>query len=186
MKTKRIIILVIITVFITSLILFQFFYYREYPIKLHLYEAYSIDASDYRDYKQIHENTPFTYFFLLYGYSGAPSDRIVNYVYNNHKMLLPDELVTYIASSEKQEYVLISVGRELTEVKYKYLPHYYDWVTSEAIVTFGEEYHDNMMYVYFFDKQLYFLGEYYYIINDNERVYLGTNLDVINKQLQDK
>jgi len=79
-------------------------------------------------------------------------------------------LLSYIASHDEKNYVLLSFGRELKEIKYKFLKKFDDGVTAKAEITFFEEYQDDIMYVYFMEKSVCFWSCNYYIMKGSKRV----------------
>ena len=177
MKKYLRLVLAFIVVVTTGIILLRYIYVaRERTLDLRLHGSYTIDTSGIREYVHVSENVPFTYFLQL---ASGSSNR--NNILKDHKIELPDELLADIASSDESRYVLLSIGRDLKEVKYKFMKRYWDGITSVAMVTFCEEYQDGTVYVYFMEKNLYFFGEYYYMMNGDERVYLGNNIRLVNE-----
>ena len=154
---------------------------KEHTLDLQLHGSYSIDTSGIREYACVKENAPFTYFFQIDSGNSISNSHRRDSILKDYRVELPDELKADIASSDKSSYVLLSIGRELKEVKYKFLKRYSDGITSEALITFCEEYNGDVVYVYFMNKQLYFMGEYYYIMSGDEKVFLGDNMRVVNE-----
>ena len=173
--------IVAIVVVITGIILSRYIYMtKEHIFDLQLHGSYSIDTSGIREYVGVKENVPFTYFLQINSGNSISKSHSRDSILKDYRLELPDRLIDDIVSSDKGWYVLLSIGRELKEVKYKFLSRYSDGITSEAFITFCEEYKGDMMYVYFMNKQLYFMGEYYYIMNDDEKIFLGNDIRLIN------
>ena len=69
------------------------------------------------------------------------------------------------------------------------LCHYMkDFGVYSTEVTFAEEYTDHMMYVYLMDRiplwDPFLEGHTYYIMKDNERVYVGNWIYDLNKNIE--
>ena len=91
---------------------------------------------------------------------------------------LPDDLSTYASSNNEISYIILSLGREINEIKYKYLGYFSDRSTSKAIITFCEEYHDNIVFVYYMKEYIYFWEGTYYVLEGNNRVVIRENIDM--------
>lgn len=184
---KKFIVLLTITFFIIALILFTTnpYYWidlftKEETIDIKEHGRYIIDTNGLREfeinrtqgYKYLEKNEPFTYFLQL------PLDKdILDTVSRDLQLELPNELLDYIYSSEvNYEYMLLSIGRELKEIKYKYLSYFSDGVNAKAEITFEEQPQNNLLYVYFIDKNVYFWRKSYYVMDEEKRVFFGNNL----------
>ncbi len=150
---------------------------RPNAVELNLYGSYAVDTSGLRDYdrkwsgnyayKELNE--PFTYFLQF------PLDKyIIDTSLRDLQFELPDELLDYVYSSEaNHEYMLISIGRPLKEIKYK-TTSYYNHIKAE--ITFEEQHQNDMAYVYFIDKDVFFWTSDYYIMDGSQQKYLGHDL----------
>lgn len=153
---------------------------RPNAVELNLYGSYAVDTSGLREYdrkwsgnyeyKELNE--PFTYFLQL------PLDKnIIDASFRDLQFELPDELLDYVYSSEtNHEFMLISIGRKLEEIEYKYLCYFNDGVNSEAKIIFEEQHQDDMAYVYFIDKNVFFWTSDYYVMDGSQQKYLGHDL----------
>ena len=150
---------------------------RPNTVELDLYGSYAVDTSGLREYdrkwsgnyayKELNE--PFTYFLQL------PLDKnIIDASFRDLQFELPDELLDYVYSSEtNHEFMLISIGRKLEEIEYKY---FNDGVNSEAKIIFEEQHQDDMAYVYFIDKNVFFWTSDYYVMDGSQQKFLGHDL----------
>lgn len=159
----------------------------EHKLDLQLQGSHRIDTTGIRKYVGVKRNVPFTYFLQINGVKSIKPEYSIesanSSILKDYGLELSDELLADIASSDESWYILLSIGRELKEVKYRYLGYYSDGITSEAIVTFSEEYQDDVVYVYLVNKQLYFWEEDYYVMNGDEKVFLGNNIRLINETI---
>lgn len=150
---------------------------RPNTVELNLYGSYAVDTSGLREYERIRTrnhkygrlNEPFTYFLQL------PLDKdIIDPSSRDLQFELPDELLDYVYSSEaNHEYMLISIGRPLKEIKYK-TTSYYNYIKAE--ITFEEQHQNDMAYVYFIDKDVFFWTSDYYVMDGSQQKYLGHDL----------
>lgn len=153
---------------------------RPNTVELNLYGSYAVDTSGLREYERIRTrnykygrlNEPFTYFLQL------PLDKdIIDPSSRDLQFELPDELLDYVYSSEaNHEYMLISIGRKLEKIEYKYLCYFNDGVNSKAEITFEEQHQNDMAYVYFIDKNVFFWTSDYYVMDGSQQKYLGHDL----------
>ncbi|MCL1858450.1 MAG: hypothetical protein FWF92_04380 [Oscillospiraceae bacterium] len=151
----------------------------ENTLNLQLHESYSINTSVIKEYIHIKENSSLTYFFRF-----RISDyRIMDTNMDEYKLELPDELLNDIASSGDINHVILSLGRELKEIKYKFLGKFSDGVTSKAKITFCEEYKEDIIYAYFINKNIYFWEAEYYIMENDAKVFLGNDIRYINAKI---
>lgn len=156
------------------------FFAKEYTLDLNLYDSYAVDTSGLREYDRKRSgnyeykelNEPFTYFLQL------PLDKdILDTSSRDLQFALPDELLDYVYSSEtKHEFMLISIGRKLERIDYKYLCYFNDGVNAKAKITFEEQHQNDMAYVYFIDKNVFFWSADYYVMDDSQQKFLGENL----------
>lgn len=153
----------------------------EHTLDLHLHGSYAVDTSGIREYANVKEDVPFTYFVQLVAGNNCWSSHNRNSFLEMYGFELPDELMNDIAFSDDNIYLLISFGRKLREVKYKYMGTFSDGVNSRAKVTFYMDHHGDMIYVYFIDKNVYFWGTSFYVINGNETIFLGDDIRHINE-----
>ncbi len=150
---------------------------RPNTVGLNLYGSYAVDTSGLREYDRIRSgnyaykelNEPFTYFLQL------PLDKdIIDTSLRDLQFELPDELLDYVYSSEaNHEYMLISIGRPLKEIKYK-TTSYYNHIKAE--ITFEEQHQNDMAYVYFIDKNVFFWTSDYYVMDGSQQKFLGHGL----------
>ncbi len=151
------------------------FFSKEHTLDLQLYGNYKIDTSGIKDYErkirkyaEITEDVPFVYFIQL-----PLEDSIMDAALEDLSLNLPDELSEDITSSNENEYVLFSFGRELKEIKYK-TTSYYNHIKAE--ITFCEEHQDDTVYVYFMEDNIFFWETSYYVMEGAKKVHLGDNL----------
>ena len=180
-KRMRFIIAIIVVVIVGIILVHTIYMAKEHTLDLQLLGSYSIDTNNIRMYTGVKENASFTYFLKIDPGSLTLSG-ITSY-FKDNKLDVSDDLPDIIISSNENRYVLLSIGRELKEVKYKYLKRYSDGEASIAQVTFGEEYQGEVIYVYIMNKQLFFMGEDYYIMDGDEEVFLGNNIRLINEAI---
>lgn len=174
-----IILLFMVTVGYLGLVEVHDFFAIEHTLDLKSHTSYTIDTSVIKKEATIQENVPFTYFLRL----SISDHRIRDNLLNEYVIELPEELLTEIASSDNINHVILSFGRKLKEIKYKYLGYFSNGSTSKATVIFSEEYQDDMMYVYFVKKDVFFWEVDYYVIENDKKVYLGKDIRLINSKM---
>lgn len=146
---------------------------KQYVVNLQLYGTYEVDTSKLREYENVKENTPFTY-FVADSRDGVVAKQI-NFGLQD-MVRIPDDLISRLKSESKNVDIIFAFGRKLKEVKCSthgyYLPEDSLEITK---VTFFEEYQDDIMYVYLAhaDKKLSVsLHETYYIMEGTKKVRL--------------
>jgi len=68
--------------------------------------------------------------------------------------------------------IMFSFGRELKEIKYKYMGFYNDGVTARAEISFCDEYIDDVVYIYYAREinDLYFMEREFYVMKNDGRI----------------
>ena len=132
-------------------------------IYFRLYEKYEVDTSGLREIFRITEGTPFVYFLQVHNLDALRSRG--DFTRSNFGFPNFDFESNYY----QDNYLAISFGREVIEIKNRTV-HY---GRVSAAITFAEEYHDDMMFLYIMDKVPLRLGmgDEYYFMEEGERVY---------------
>ena len=139
---------------------------KEHTIDLQLHGSYTVDTNRIKESERIKENTPFT-FFIQTGINSNTKERLLNM----YDLELPKELLADIYLYNKNGYIILTFGREVKEVTYKFLNK--TGISANAKVTFCEEYQENTMFAYFIAEEVSFHEEIFYIMKDSKKVYWG-------------
>lgn len=119
--------------------------------------SYAVDCSEVKNYVNEEEGVPFEYLLQLEPWDSIRRNDILN---ENH-LVITNELLVDINNNVKDKCVLISLGREIENIR---------CFPTEGIlgagVTFSEEYQDNMVYVYFEEPQFFYIR--YFRIGDEK------------------
>jgi len=148
----------------------------EHSLDLQLHGSYTIDTSEIKKITETKENASFAYVLQLRTGNKTSDIHYRNDILKSYGLDLPDELLDVIAASAENSYVILAFGRELEEVKYKFLGYFSDGVTAKAKVIFHEKYLDNIVYAYFIKKHVYFWDASFYEVHGKENVLLERNL----------
>ena len=180
-KYKIIILCIIISIFLVILILNRIIPLQEYwnnlwlkeiKVKFQTYEKYEINLDALKEYKNIKDGTQFTYYLHLA--SSSRDNAIIEIIIN---MELSEELLNIIADNNKSACIIFTFGRELIEFKYKYEGPYKYLI---AMITLGEEYQNDTMYIYFLDEPVYVFMEECYIMDGSKKIKMGS-IENLNK-----
>ncbi len=146
-------------------------------LNIELYEEHLVDETGIKKQYFIEENEPFTAFIEIGNY---------HHIETLCKQYNTDLSVISYDERMKELYIMASFGRKVESVYYKYLDEY---GVSALDVTFAEEYNDHMMYVYLMDRiPLWYdclEGHSYYIMKDDERIYIADCLFDLNENLKE-
>ena len=139
-----------------------------------LFKSYEVDTSGLRKRFKVVEGTPFVYFSQMYGYNSW--EGILNSL-NNIRIEYND--FDFNFDDFPDNYFIVTFGRELIDIQRVGEIHYGQTFVS---VTFDEEYHGDTMFIYLMDKILFHVGSAheYYIMNGEEKVFLGHGLSDLN------
>ena len=170
---------VIVITLITLLVMRNIHLTKEHTLDLSLHGRYSIDSDGIRGYLRVRDHVPLTYFLIIRPGSDSGRTHSRNSVLESHRLKLPDELLADIVSSEESQYVLLSIGRELKEVKYRFTEKHRDGISIASMITFCEEYQNDTIYAYNVNERVRFAGEKYYIMNNDARVLIGNRYELI-------
>ena len=135
-------------------------------INFYLYKSYEVDTSGFRRRFKVVEETPFTMFMQVYNLN----------TWKNHgcfwdaKFEFPE--FDFQSDDYQDKYLVVSFGREVVEMN-KIEETYYGYI--DAAITFAEEYHGDVMFLYIMDKipLRNGLGSEFYIMNGTEKVFKG-------------
>ena len=142
------------------------YFAKEHSLEYQLYKSYTFDSSLIRETVNIEEDEPFT------GYFQVPIRKLYRDSFiKEYKLLFWDEELEAFASSD-EDIVILTFGRELKAVKYKYLAYYNDGVASSAKIFFDEEYRDDVVHVYITKTGLYFFATEFYVTDEDDKVVL--------------
>jgi len=176
-KYERTIIAVVVIATISGILLFTMwltgaldvvhdYFSTEYLLDYQLHGSYVISESAASEKMKTERST-----LLIQPHRPVPTDRDVNYLFKKYGLEFLNE--TWAESVIGEEIrVMLVFGRELGEVKYKYIGYYGDGVTAKAEITFIEGYADDVLYVYFINKKLYFMSSDFYVLEDGKRIVL--------------
>lgn len=173
---KYVIISGIIAVIIIVIIPFFFWENSKMDtLNLQQYGSYTVDTDGIRELLRIKENTQFTYFIQIRDFNN-----IKEYFQKEFHLEIPE-----LDLENDDSYAVISFGRELKEIKYKYMQKpYNDGTVAKAEVTFDEEYHDKTMYVYIMNKIV--IGKAnYYIMSGSNRIFWTDQVGLLNERKPD-
>ena len=151
-------------------------------IDFQLLESYEVDTNGIREWLDVVEGNPFTFFFQ---YSTLKSFEDLSLEQFN----LDLSEVDFNGGDYQDKFIAITIGRKLVEMQYEYLGEPYDLkFMTRADITFSEEYNNQVLYIYTIDKislDSPFTGENaFYVLNGTEKVYLGSNMHEINRNLK--
>lgn len=151
-------------------------------VSFNLVGSYSVDTSGIREKEEIADGAPFTFFIQI-----RNVDDLKGYLIKEFCLDIPDINFNY-----PDKYMAISIGREVQELAYNgyleepYMPNTF----AKAEITFAEQYHEQMLYVYAMDKVILTdsrLGllnaghvTRFYLMKDKERVFWGNTIHDIN------
>ena len=150
-------------------------------INFELYGSYKIDTSGIIKWcaLDLEEDTQFTFFFQVKDFENLQGETAEAFGFE-----LSDH--NFYSDDYQNNYIALTVGRELKKLQYEYREGHNQ---AFAEITFAEEYHDKIMYIYVMDKILLFpsdlSGVYnsFYIMNGEESVYYGDNILRLNNRL---
>jgi hypothetical protein len=160
------------------------FFLRMYGIRdgdlidLQLYERYDVDTSGLRNDLRIVEGTPFTYFLQMRRIDHWKRDER----FGEANFYFPG--FDYEANYFQGNYLVISFGREIVEIRRTGLIHYGEFPVT---VTFAEEYQGDVMFLYLMDEVPFRLGtaHQFYIMDGAERVFLEMGMHSLNEWRMD-
>jgi len=160
----------------------------ESNLNFQLYRSYKVNTSGIRQCLYIPEKTQFTFFRQVSDLETWKSLR----EFQKTNFVFP--AFDFTSADYQDKYLLITFGREILSMRYKYFaePFEPNWL-ARADVTFAEEYHDEIMYLYFMDKiplaspflsgmtGAGYHANRFYIMIGSERVFWGSKLEEINE-----
>jgi len=135
-------------------------------INFHLYKSYAVDTSGFRKYFKVVEGTPLTLFFQVYTLD----------IWKEHSDFCEENFefpeFDFEFDDYPDHYLAVSFGREVIEIKQIGETDYGD---VETAITFAEEYHGDVMFLYIMDKIPLRLGmgSEFYLMNGSEKVFKG-------------
>ncbi|MCL2048418.1 MAG: hypothetical protein FWG87_06790 [Defluviitaleaceae bacterium] len=145
-------------------------------IDFQFHSRYEVDTSGIRGRFRIVDNTPFTYFGQIGGiesWNGAfNSFADVRIEYEDFDFRFEDY---------PENFFIYTFGRELLEMESVWIHPHAHYV--EVNVTFAEEYQGDVLFLYAMDKTLIEFGHRseLYIMNGEEKVYIGDRLHHLNR-----
>jgi len=148
-------------------------------ISFQLYKSYEVNTNGILERLNIVEDSPFTFFIQIKNF-----DNLSEYFIKEFYLEIPKIEFNY-----QDKYMAITIGRELDEIKFNgflgepYAPNKF----AKVDITFAEEYHRQMMYVYIMDKIFLcdsLIGEEtsFYIINGIEKEFYGHSIFDLNER----
>ena len=175
---KRTVVSVVLIVIISGSLLFTLtvtvgideihdFFAPEHSLDFQLYGGYTIDGSIVAEEMKTEKNT-----LISQPRRPMPENLTLKSILTENGLEFLDE-VWATAVFDEDTLVILTFGRELKEIKYKYLGYYGDGVTANGEITFYEEYEDSAMYVYYTEVHgLYFMNYDFYVIEDSNIIVL--------------
>ena len=113
----------------------------EYSLDFQLYNSFTIEGTVVGDEMKMERST-------LFAQPRRPTPMDLQYILKENGLEFLTDALTDTADNE-DSLVILTFGRELKEVKYKYMGYYGDGVTARGEISFCEEYEDSIMYVYY-------------------------------------
>jgi len=175
---KRTVVSVVLIVIISGSLLFTLnvtvgideihdFFAPDHSLDFKLYGSYTIDGSIVSEEMKTERST-----LISQPRRPMPENWTLKSILTENGLEFLNE-VWAAAVFDEDTLVILTFGRELKEIKYKYLGYYGDGVTAKGEITFYEEYEDNAMYVYYTEgHDLYFMNYDFYIIEDGNKIVL--------------
>ena len=142
----------------------------DHTLDLSNYVSYTFDSRSI-----VEESVPFPYAVQLTTGNISKVRRNLLRIYDFE---LPDDLFEKIISSDDNYAIILSFHSRLTELKYHFLGYFSDGRTAKMALTFDEDRQNNVVYVYFLNRDLYFWEADYYIMRDKSRVLLDERVDM--------
>lgn len=146
-------------------------------INFQLYKSYEVDTSGLRKKFLVVEGTPFVYFVQVYRLDSWKE--MGEFWETNFQFPEFD----FDSDDFQDKHLVMSFGREVLEIEKIGSHSHGDSEEIEAAITFGEEYHDQTMYLYIMDKiHLYMgLGSEFYIMDGSEKIFQGYSIHDLNE-----
>ena len=154
-------------------------------VNLQLHGRYMVDTSGIREMEGITDGTPFTFFVQI-----KNLNNVQEYFAREYGLEFPDIDFNY-----ENSYMAVTFGREIKELTYNgYLgePFSPNTFPKKVELTFAEEYHDEIMYVYVMDKITISLIPLngvssdeqckIYLMENGEKMFWGDTIGDINKR----
>lgn len=148
-------------------------------VNFRLLHSYIIDTERIEKYFALVEGTSLTYFSQVYDLESWKDFREFDHI--NFK----DFDFDFTSEDYKDEYLAVTIGRELVDIQYEYCGEPYPpYRIAKADITLGEKYHDHTMFLYVMDKitllDTVIGGHKFYIMNGNKKVYMGEKVGDLN------
>ena len=137
-------------------------------IDYHLHRSYEVDTTGVRERLSVADGMPLTYFIFAKLPGGMEQ-----YLLDEFYMEVPD---LDLDETDDDCYVIISIGREISDLAYN---GFHDDFPSmaNAEITFSEDYHDQMIYIYIMEKIFITSGQMgtatFYVMRGEEKVFWG-------------
>ena len=151
-------------------------------MNIQLIGSQMVNTNDIRSWldRRMVEDILFTFFFQFPGVEILQGEKEFNIDLSNFD---------FNPSDYQDKYFVITVGRELVEIRYKYPGPSRGSFEPKAFIVFAEEYNANILYLYATDQIPIFRSDLggrfnsFYIMHGEERIFYGHDIFQVNTRL---